>query len=260
MFTTLIVLLAVIAVAFAGHDGSKISASVKDNAVNGIEGLNVNIQAPFKFQDYVVGFNYALGSLKKAPESLFARRSFNTAGDGSVSLDAEYTLDDKVLSVSSTWNSDDLGLSLQANADTNERLKSVGLTKQQNVNGNKLTVGGVYDLLKSKFKVNSHLNVDDTNVNVAYDSEDQDPVLSVSRRIDDNNEVEPSISLKTGEISYGWKRKWDGGSLRSKFFPGDKVEVEWNDQGAGGSWTTTAEMPINNLDQTKVSFSRDWDY
>jgi hypothetical protein len=34
---------------------------VKDTTVNGIDGLNVNLAAPFKFQDYIVGFKYALG-------------------------------------------------------------------------------------------------------------------------------------------------------------------------------------------------------
>lgn len=73
------------------------TASVKDTTVNGIEGLNVKISAPFKFQDYVVGFKYALGDLKRAPESLFAKRSFDTAGEGSVTVDTDYNLENQVL-------------------------------------------------------------------------------------------------------------------------------------------------------------------
>ena len=49
-------------------------------------------------------------------------------------------------------------------------------------------------------------------------------------------------------------------SLKSTFFPGDKVSMEWTDQGSGGSWSTTADVPLDSSKNTKVSFNRDWDY
>lgn len=261
MFTHLLVLFAIIAVAFAGAPSStKVSASVKETTVNGVEGLNVNIAAPFKFNDYVVGFRYALGDLKRAPESLFAKRTFDTAGDGQVTVDSDYNLEDKVVSVSTKWSSDSLGMSFTADADTKDRLRSVGVSKETSVNDNKLTLRGAYDLLKKKFNGESEFNVDATKLNLKYDSENRDPVLSVTRGIDERNEVSPSVSLKNGDVSYGYTRKWDGGSLKSKLFPGDKVEVEWTDNGSKGTWTTTAEVPLDNRANTKVSFGRDWDY
>jgi len=262
MFVTVLVLIAIIAtIVNAGvPSNTKVTASVKDTTVNGVEGLNVNIAAPFKFQDYVVGFKYALGDLKRAPESLFAKRSFDTVGDGSVSVDADYNLENKVLSVSSKWNSDSLGLSLGANADTNDRVTHVSFGKDTNINDNKLSLQGAYDLLKKKFSAQSTLNVDQTTVNVKYDSENKDPVLSVTRNIDSKNEISPSVSLKNGDVTYGYTRKWQGGSLKSKLFPGEKVQLEWTDEGAKGSWTTSAEVPLDNKANTKVSFGRDWNY
>jgi len=261
MFLNILVLFAVLAAVSAGTPSStKVSASVKDTAVNGIEGLNVNIAAPFKFNDYVVGFKYVLGDLSRAPESLFAKRSFDTVSDGSLTVDADYNLENKVLSVASQWNSDSLGLRVGANVDSADRVTEVSFGKDSKINDNKLSLQGAYDLLKKKFSAQSTLNVDQTTVNVKYDTENKDPVLSVTRSIDSKNEVSPSVSLKNGDVTYGYTRKWEGGSLRSKLFPGDKVELEWTDQGSKGSWTTRADVPLDNKANTKVSFGRDWNY
>lgn len=261
MFAQLIVIFCIIATALAGAPGStKVSASVKDTTVNGVEGLNVNIAAPFKFNDYVVGFRYALGDLRRAPESLFAKRTFDTAGEGKVVVDSDYNLEDKVVSVSTKWSSDTYGLSVSAEADSKDRLKSVGVSKDTTVNDNKLTLTGAYDLLKKKFNGESSFEVDSTTLGLKYNSEDRDPVLSVTRCIDAKNEVSPSVSLKNGDVAYGYTRKWEGGALKSKLFPGEKVEVEWTDNGSQGTWTTTAEVPLDNRANTKVSFGRDWNY
>jgi len=42
-----------------------VSAAVKDTQVDGLAGLNINWEAPFNFDKYVVGFRYHLGNLKK---------------------------------------------------------------------------------------------------------------------------------------------------------------------------------------------------
>jgi len=260
MFTTIILLLAILAtVAANAPSTTKVSAAVKDTSVNGFEGLNVNVAAPFKFQDYVVGFKYALGNIKRAPESLFAKRSFDTS-EGQFTVDSDYNIADNTLGVSASWNSDSLGLNINAVADSKDRVTEVGFKKDTTVDNNKLTLSGAYDLLKKKFSASSSFTVDSTTVNVDYNSADKDPVLSVTSSIDSKNEISPSISLKSGDVSYGYTRKWDGGSLASKFFPGDKVAMEWTDNGSSGTWTTTAEMPLDDRSNTKISFARDWDY
>jgi hypothetical protein len=39
-----------------------------------------------------------------------------------------------------------------------------------------------------------------------------------------------------------------------------KVSLEWTDNGSSGSWTTTAEVPLEDRSNTKISFARDWNY
>lgn len=239
---------------------TKITAAVRDTSVNGVEGFNLHVVAPFKFQDYVVGFRYALGNFKKVPESLFAKRTFDTGAEGSATVNADYDFDDNSLNVAAKWSSDSLGVSVEADGDSKRRLKTVGVSKSLSVKDNKVTISAAYDALKKKFQGSALLDADATTVQVKYDSEDKDPLLAVSRALDDKNEISPSIRLRTGEISYGYKRKWQGGSLLSRYFPGDKVSFEWKDEGASGTWTTIADVPLADASATKVSFSREWSY
>jgi len=247
-----LILLSVIAIALAG--GAKtITASVKDTQVNGVEGLNIKWSAPFKFQDWVVGFKTTLGDFSKAPEEFFAKKSFD-AGDGTATVDAEYTVDSKKLAVNGKWVGKS-GLELRAKGNTVEHLTEVAAETSTTVSGHKLNVGAVYDMLSKKLSTSTKLSVDDTDVTLAYDNADKDPVLEVSHKLDDKNTVSPTVSLKSGAMTYGWKRRIAGGTVDTKLHPGDKVEVTWEDSGASGVWTTKAEVPLDNHAGTKVGLS-----
>lgn len=237
-----------------------ISATVKDTNIDGLEGINLKWTAPFKFQDYIVGFKYNLCSLKKAPEEFFAKRSIATGLDGKASIDATYNLASKTTSIAARWVSDKLGFTVSADGDTNDSLTQVGIETTQDFQGNKVNLEGKYDLLNSKISGSANINVDDTSVKVAYDTLDRNPVLSVSHKLDSNNVVEPSVSLKNGAMKYGWTRNWNGGSIESQLTPGDKLSLTWKDNGASGTWTTKADIPIEDQSKTKISFSRDWNY
>jgi len=238
-----------------------ITASVKDTNVKGAEGLNLEWSAPFKFKDYIVGFKYKLGdTLKNAPETLFAKKSISTGVDGTASIEANYNVADKTLSAIGKWASEKVGLSLSAEANTNDKLTKVTAVNTQTVGGNKLTIGAEYDVLDKKASVCTKLAVDDTVVGLSYDNEDKDPVLSVSHQLDAKNLFAPSVSLKDGAMKYGWTRKWNGGSADLALTPGEKLAVVWKDQGANGVWTTKAEVPINDQAKSKISFAHEWTY
>lgn len=233
---------------------------MKNTNVNGPEDFNLQVVAPFKFQDYIVGFKYALGNFRRTPESFFAKRSFETPGEGVATVNADYTVADNNLNVAAQWTSDKLGLKLGAEGDVQSRLKTVSAVKSVSVNSNKFTLSAAYDILQKKLAATVNAKADATGVNLQYDTVSQNPSLTVSRELDENNEVAPTISLKTGEISYAYKRKWVGGSLLAKVFPGDKVSVTWKDHGANGAWTTQADVPFDDASKSKVSFSHEWDY
>lgn len=253
-------LLALTAAAQFSAGPAKISSTLRDLHVNGAEGLNLNIVAPFKFQDYVLGFRYAVGNFKKLPEALFASKSFETFGEGHVTVDADFNVDDKVLNLDAEWQSDKLGLAVAISGDNVNTLKTVAVSKDLPLNDKKVTLSSSYDALKKKISGKARLSIPKTVVDLAFDSDSQDPTLIVSRAIDENNEVIPSIGMRSGSMSYGFRRRWEGGSLLSTFYPGKKVLFNWKDEGVSGNWITTADVPIGDTKNTKITVTREWKY
>lgn len=123
------------------------------------------------------------------------------------------------------------GFELSAMGNSQDKLVSVGAQTTQTVEGKKVLVTGAYNLLKKCVSGTAELAVDDTTVKIACDNVDKDAKLSVSQKLDANNIIKPTISLKTGDMSYGWKRNWAGGSVDTTYLPGNKVDVEWKDEG-----------------------------
>jgi hypothetical protein len=236
-----------------------VTASIRDTSVNGLEGLNIKISAPFKFHDYIFGFKYSLSDLRNAPEQIFGKRTFNT-NVGSITVDADYTISNNNVGVSTSWSNKPLGVGVSLSGDTQNRLKSVGASKSLHFKDSTLNLNAAYDVLRKKFSGHSRFAVDSTAVDLSYDTEAEDPVLSIAKSLDANNEVSPSMSLKTGDISYGYTRKWSGGAISTRLFPGERVKLSWRDNGASGSWITTADVPLADKSNTKITFSRDWQY
>ena len=239
----------------------QVSASIRDTLVDGIDGLNINLEAPFNFQDYVVGFKYALGNLRRLPESIFARKTFETPVNGKLHVDADYAIEKNTAHLSRTWSSETLDLAVGVAGDSKDFVTSVSANKRVVVAGNPLSLSGQY-LLASKTAVGRAVySVGKTVVAVTGDSTSLDPVVAVSRVLDAQNEVTPSISLKTGTMSYAWRRRWGGGSLLTTVHPNaanKRVELEWSDVGTNGVWTTRAEVPLDDSSKVKISVSRDW--
>jgi hypothetical protein len=260
LFSVLLIATALLSALAGRQTPTKVSASVKDTSVEGLDGLNINIEAPFQVNNVLCGFKYALGGGRVAPDALFAKRSFETGLEGKLSVDADYNLIDRTVGVVSKWTSNALGLSVGAKGDSRNNLKQVELSKDVPLLNNQLSVNAVYDLLKKKVTSTASTNVGNTGFNVKYDSESKDPLLTVTQTLDADNEVIPSLALKSGEITYGYKRKWNGGSLLGRLSPGEKLSVEWKDNGSLGAWVTNAEIPLAEDGKTKVSFAREWNY
>jgi hypothetical protein len=206
----------------------------------------------------VVGFRYKLNQLKKYPENLFAKKSFEV-GEGTATVDADVHLDSKVLSVAAKWVSDKMGLTLHAEADTKSQLNSIGF-EVDSFSGEDVYIKGSYDLHTKQSKWSAKLKREQTEAQASYNTADENLILAVSYDVDDHNSLKPTYSIKTGHVSYGWTRKWNGGELDTTFHPGDKAVLEWTDKGHLGDWKTKAEVPLDDAKNIKVSFNRDWKY
>ncbi len=177
----------------------RLTSSVKDTTVSGLEGLNLNLEVPFSYQDYVVGLKYSIGSdLKKLP-NLFAKKSFDTPADGRITFNTDFTPADNNLNVDAQWESDSLGVSASASIDTKNRLKSVGLIKKFTAPRDlDVILKSKYNVLKNKFCGSAKVSDAATSLEIACDSVDVDPRLTITRAIDRNHDISPSITLRTG--------------------------------------------------------------
>lgn len=139
--------------------------------------MNLKLAFPFKIDDYTVGFrhNFA-GDLHRGPEAIFVKRSFDAA-EGTVTVDAEYESSNNLVSVAAKWVSDKLKLVVGVEGNTNDKITSVEVTSNEDVNGNKLKTTVGYDLTSQKLSGKAALSHEDTTIEVAYDTEEADPVV-----------------------------------------------------------------------------------
>lgn len=257
----LIVVVVCSIVANAGSPTSKsVSGSIKDTSVSGLEGLNVKLAFPFKVKDFVVGFSHSLSNFNRGPENIFLGKSFKTGDVGSLSFDADYAVSKNVFTLASDWASEKLGFKLGLTATSVKPFVSdVSFSTDHDFQG-KVTLGtkGSLEIASKKFAGEVSVKHDDTTFVIEGDSEEKNPRLKVVQVVDSSNTVAPSISLKTGDIKYGWTRKWNGGSLTGTLTPGDAIELDWRDNGVNGQWATKATIPVDDAKGTKVTIARDW--
>lgn len=96
--------------------------------------------------------------------------------------------------------------------------------------------------------------------------------VSLAQKIDDSNAVTGGINLKTGVQDYKWLQKRPGttiettlcvnptSSLKELFdLSGKKVSINWKDAGSAGTWSATAQFPLDDFKATKVSIAHMWD-
>jgi len=267
MIYKLAVVAAVIGAASAEAPGSRSVHISTNSEVDGLNGLNLNWAVPFKVDDYVVGFRYKLNELKKYPETLFAQKTFDVA-DGSATVDADLNVEGKTVSVAAKWVTDKLmdgvKTTLNLNGDSKDKVTSVGGEFNKDVNGNDVTIKGCYRVSDSRLDVEGKVSHDKATAEVTYNTGDEDIGLSLKYDLDESNSPKGSYSTKSGEVAYGWTRKWEGGELDGTYHPGNggRAVLEWTDKGNKGDWKTRAEVPLanNEIGNSKVTIKREWKY
>jgi len=239
--------------------GHSLRAEVKDTETGGLEGLNLRLSAPFKFMDYVVGVKASIGDFRKlSPDTLFVKRTFDAA-DGKLKVEADYDMKNKDVDVRTEWAND--RVTLNADGNTQNFLTAIAAKTHHTFEGAsrnlKATVSGAYDLVSKKVSTVTRLDVDNAAAELSYDTEKEDPVLKVTYN-HQKHTLTPKISLKSGEVTYGYKRTNANGALDTNLVPGEKISVEWTDNGSSGAWKTKVDVPLQDQSKTKVSFARDW--
>lgn len=123
MFNFVILFLTLAVVSASKPVVPTVSAAIRDTSLEGLEGLNLKIAIPYRFQDYLVGLKYTVGDFRKLPDTLFAVKSFDTPLDGKVKFDTEFSVEDKRLGLNVDWESNALDLTASAAVDSIDKLK-----------------------------------------------------------------------------------------------------------------------------------------
>lgn len=92
-------------------------------------------------------------------------------------MDAEYESSNNLVSVAAKWVSDKLKLAVGLEGNTQDKITNVEVTSNEDLNGNKLKTTLGYDLQNQRMHGTAALAHDDTTVQIAYDTEDADPVV-----------------------------------------------------------------------------------
>lgn len=243
---------------------STASTAVKEgNIIGGFEGLDINWAGVFNLDGYVVGLKYALNPLNgplSIPESLFAKRSFNTAGSGKLNIDTAFDFAKNKFSIYSGWFSDKYGLAVSAVADTSDKLKEVTIRKTQDavLGVDKISSSVRYDLQNKVVSLIEVVARGETAVEIKFDNKDFDPIVTLSQQFNDDF-FSPSISVKTGTAAYGWKRNLSSGSIDATLRIGKKFTLTWRDIAMGGAWVTKATVPLDDPEKkTKITVAREF--
>lgn len=247
----------------AGKYDSDLTVNVKDTAVSSLEAINLGGTIETDLGDQLrVGGEYDQNLASFRPRSLFAKWT------GKAGNPLEVTATYNVAANSAEVDVDyvNSGTRVQASLDSAKQtlLNSVELARTFQVDGRDLEVSPAYDLGSAVASVKARLNLNsETNVEVNMESADFtnrdaiDASMTVEHSIDAKNSIKPTFNLNSGSVEYEYTRGLGGDAeLTVNANPGNTLNVQWDDPGSRGLWTTSVDMPWGKPSGSKVSFKR----
>ena len=209
-----------------------------------------------------VGGEYDQNLASFRPRSLFAK--WTAKGANPLEVTATYNVAANSAEVDVDYENS--GTRVQAALDSARKtiLNTVELSRTFNVEGRDLEVSPAYDLSTKVASVKNRLNLNaDTTLELNLRSDDVsnrdalDARMTVEHAIDAQNSIKPSFSLKSGDVDYEYTRALGGDAeLNVKATPGKDVNLQWEDPGSRGVWTTNVKMPWGQPSGASVSFKR----
>lgn len=247
-------------------------------AASGISGGRLNLLVPAEVSDKLkVWFDYMLpfkfyGStiigIKKNDDQprAFIKTMKDLEDHGVVALEADYGLDDQKVQLASKWTLKKSGFigGITAALDFKDKFsaKIKELSAIQVLDSNKLVLD--YKLKWDTKIVSGTTSYDWKDVGIVKvkaDSKEEDPLLTLSTKINNNDKITPGVYLKTGKPILGLSRKWIGGSIDVTADTKQQVVIsEWKDETATGAWYTklVTFYDEDNKGKSEVTIKREW--
>ena len=218
---------------------------------------------PFKFGSNVFGIKRNNDNQPKA----FIKTTKDLEDKGVLSLEVDVGVDDRKVQLASKW-------ALKTKGFIGGITAALGFKDEFSAELKELSA--IQELVDSKLVLDYKLDFDTKIVSgttsydwtdvgvlkVKADSKLEDPLLSVSRNINDNDKITTGVHLKTYKPILGFGRKWIGGSI--DVTADTKQEVitsEWKDETSTGAWYTklnTFYEAENKAKAVEVTVRREW--
>lgn len=237
--------------------------NVKDTAVSSIEAINLGGTIETSLREGLrVGGEYDQNLASFRPRSLFAK--WTAKGPNPLEVTATYNVAANSAEVDVDYENGGNRVKAALDSARSTVLSSVEVSRTFSVEGRDLDVAPAYDLGSKVASIKSRLALSsDTTVELDLSSDDVankdavDATMTVEHKIDENNSIKPSFSLKSGSVDYEYVRSLGGDAeLTVNANPGNDVTVQWDDPGSKGLWTTTAKVPWGKPAGSSVSFKR----
>lgn len=239
--------------------GISLSVTFKDTVVKDLSSLNLegNIEATLA-DDVVVGGTYSHEAAVAKPEEVYFKKGFET-GAGDLKIDARYNLPENLGKLSATLKRK--ADFIRATFSTTRRVvDKVVASKSFTLPGERqLSVTPTFCNQKRSFTVElkQDIQAGKTDAVLFVSQEDKDLELTVNHKVDDRNIISPTLSLKKGYVTYGWKHLLgEGGELTAVLDPFEDLDLTWTDPGKAGSWVANARIPVKEPRTASVSFKR----
>jgi len=253
-------LLSVIGSASAGSRPD-LTISVKDGSFGGIDGLDPTLSWSSASSTGDIDIEYGVEAsatpttdIASMPKNIWGKASGSVAGWG-VSARAEFEgTDFSSADVDIDASGDGIDIHADATATSDGiTVSKVEATSSFDVDGGSITVNPRYDVGSGDADVVVSYNKDDTSIEVTASADEQS--VTISKQIDDDNRVAPTIS-SDGAFSVEWEKALsDGNTLTTTVTPNESIDIEWKD----ADWTASINMPVDGTEitGTNVSVKRD---
>jgi hypothetical protein len=247
--------------------GVAFSLTAKDTANVDLKSLNLEGHVDTQVSDSMtVGgrYNYAGSSTK--PEEVYMRKTFSD-DDKNMNghVDVNVNVPEKTGTATATVNTNN-GDTFWGRFSSNNFFERAGAMKSMKLAGDRRTTfSPTYDHSEKTVNVDVDQEVDGSKTRAFMgfkwgmeDDSKTDAKVSVAHRIDDNNEIEPSFSMKNGYLTYKWRHNLSPDSkVEMDLDPKNNCEVEWTDRSShNGEWVTHATVPVDSPKSSTLSFKR----
>lgn len=127
------------------------------------------------------------------------------------------------------------------------RLLRVDATKGFYVNGAALYIHPSFNVETEQTDIAMEYKYDNTELEVQASNGHFAPTIRFSRKLDDCNRIEPTVTLPSGEVALAWERKLartSNSSITATLKPNKSLHIKWKDNAL---WAANIHFPLDGV-------------